>query len=208
VAVVGAFAIVCWKTGIPFSDLTRDTSEILHVPFYLGVLSHLGILVWSASAALCLFAAAAGPPQSEFKERRLYLVAAGLLTLWLALDDLLTLHEIVLPNLLSVRQRMVIAAYIVIVFLFLFRFRKVILKTEFPILVAAFGFFGVSVVADAIQSRFTIPAQHYVEDGSKLMGIVGWTVYFARTAWRHVRERAGSGGDSPSSAARPPTAME
>ena len=39
-------------------DLTRDPAAILDVPVYVGFLSQIGILLWAATAAICLFSAA------------------------------------------------------------------------------------------------------------------------------------------------------
>jgi hypothetical protein len=188
-AVLGACAAAAASAGVPFSDLSRDPSEILKSPFYLGALSHLGILVWCSSAAICLFAAAFPVRDSRWGEQGRFLLVSGVLTAWLVVDDLLTLHEVALPNLLSVRQRYVFAAYAVAVALYLVRFRRVLLDTDYPLLIVAFVFFGVSVLSDAVQARFPLPGHHYVEDCSKMLGIVAWTVYFARTAMRHVRLR-------------------
>lgn len=187
--VLGACAAACAAAGIPFSDLTRDPSEILKSPFYLGALSSVGILVWCSSAAICLFAAAFPARDSRAGEQGRFLLVSGLLTAWLAVDDLLTLHEVALPNLLSVRQRYIIAAYAVAVAVYLVRFRRVILATDYPLLIVSFVFFGASVLSDAVQARFPLPGHHYVEDGAKILGIVAWTVYFSRTAMRHVRLR-------------------
>jgi hypothetical protein len=77
------------------------------------------------------------------------------------------------------------------VLVYLVPFRKAVVATDYPIMIVAFAFFGLSVLADHVQSRVDLPGQAFGEDGAKLMGIVAWTVYFSRTAMKHVRLRAG-----------------
>ena len=38
--------IISWRTNIPLMDFTRDPLSIVDAPFYIGILSNLGILCW------------------------------------------------------------------------------------------------------------------------------------------------------------------
>ena len=189
-AVLAGFAAVCGATGIAFSDLSRDASEILDFPVYIGALSHLGILVWGAGSAVCLFAAWLQVSGDDAGERRRFLAVSAAVTAWLVLDDLLTLHEVVIPSLLGMRQRYVLALYAAGMVVYLVRFRKTILRTEYSILLLSLSCFGVSVLADILQTRLSWAGHHYLEDGAKLAGIASWTAYFARTAMLQVRSGA------------------
>jgi len=40
---------------IPKADLTRDPVQLLNGRPYIGMLSNLGIIIWSATAGICLF---------------------------------------------------------------------------------------------------------------------------------------------------------
>ena len=42
--------------GVRMSLLSKDPSQITHTPFYYGLLSHIGVLLWFASGTVCLFA--------------------------------------------------------------------------------------------------------------------------------------------------------
>ena len=193
-AALGAIAVICAQTGIHFSHLTRDTREAFVIPFYHGAVSDLGILVWSSTAAVCFFAATFPAPDPKARARGRFLLVSGLMTAWLALDDLLTLHEVVIPSALHVRQRYVLAAYAAGMLFYLFHFRKLILQMDGVILVASLFFLGISVLSDAVQARDPLPSHHYVEDGSKLVGLVAWSLYFFRVSRIQVSVRPALGG--------------
>jgi hypothetical protein len=186
---LGAIALVCAKTGVLFSDLTRDSSETLEIPFYLGAVSDLGLLLWSSTAAVCLFAASFPAPDPMARERGRFLFVSGLVTAWLALDDLLTLHEVVIPSAFPIRQRYVLSAYAAGMLFYLFRFRKLILQTDAVILMTSLFFFAVSVASDAVQLRYPLLFHHHLEDGAKFVGLVAWGLYFIRMSRMHVVAR-------------------
>jgi hypothetical protein len=186
-ACLGAIEVACLLAGVRFSDLTRDASEVIGFPFFVGALSQLGILAWGSAAAISIFAACQPGSGEDAPERRRFLMSSAAVTGWLALDDLLMLHEIVIPSALGLRQRYVLLIYVVGMLAFLFRFRRAILRTEYVLLVAALALFGVSCAADALQSPNPSRIHHYLEDGAKLLGIALWTMYYAKTSLLHVR---------------------
>jgi len=191
---LAAIALVCAKTGVLFSDLTRDSSEILKSPFYLGAVSNLGILLWACTAAVCLFAASLPATDPMARERGRFLFVSGLVTAWLALDDLLTLHEVVIPSTFPIRQRYVLAAYAAGMLVYLLRFRRMILQTDGIIMIASLFFFGISVASDAFQARVHVSFHHYLEDGTKIAGLVAWSLYFIRMSRIQVGARPALGG--------------
>lgn len=207
-AAILGLAFVCHSAEIPLSNLTRDAVEILKAPAYCGWVSNIGVLIWSSAAVACLFSAVVVLKAQGDRERAAFLVATGVLTSWLVLDDLLLLHDVVFPSALGVCQRYVMVAYVAIASLYLFRFRRVILESEYPMLFVALAFFALSVFSDVVQSRVKFWWHHHVEDGCKLMGILGWTVYATRLAFRSVFTalpiREFAGGPAPESAMSEP----
>ena len=93
------------------------------------------------------------------------------------LDDLFLVHESLVPMYLNVGERAMFAGYGLMTLLYLARFRTTILKTDFLILFAAFGFFGLSLVID--RHLVSLQEHHLFEDGFKLLGIVSWSSYYA-----------------------------
>src|SRR4051794_8451669 len=53
---LGVYALSSF-TRQPFSYFTRDPASITHSKFYIGLLSNLGIMLWTATATICLFVA-------------------------------------------------------------------------------------------------------------------------------------------------------
>jgi len=179
-ALLVAVAIVSAVTGVPAGKITRDPAALMDAHPLLGALSNLGIMLWSAAAAIALFAA--GVLRQKAGDRQLigYLVASGAVTLLLGFDDLFMLHEELLPRYLHVPETLVYFVYIALVLAWLARFRAVILKTDFLLLGLAFGCFAASVAMDQLPDAWVLrwDILFLIEDGFKLIGIVSWLAYF------------------------------
>lgn len=172
-ALIGLVLYIQATTDVSMGTLTRD--PLSGKPAYLGLLSQVGILVWAASAATCLLAAGVlrGAPESRF------LLGAGSLSLVLCLDDAFLLHDEVLP-LVGVSEGLIYATYLGLVAMFLVAFRRQILRGQYPVLVLALAFLGVSVVCDAWGLPWLDP--YLLEDGTKFAGIAMWTAFFSTVA--------------------------
>jgi hypothetical protein len=66
-----------------------------------------------------------------------------------------------------------------------FKFYRLILKTDYFLLVIALFFFAISVALDLFPYSGIDP--YFYEDGAKLVGIVSWLVYFFNTAEYSIR---------------------
>ncbi|MBX2990266.1 MAG: hypothetical protein KF749_03750 [Bacteroidetes bacterium] len=178
-----------WR-GIPIGYLTRDPTAVAGIQAYIGFFSQLGIFFWAGAAAVCFMCAAILTRHAESSEARKFLLVSGLVTLWLSFDDVFLLHEEVFPY-FGVPETLVVLSYPGLVLLYLFRFRFLILNTEYMVLATALFFFGASVVLD-----FYKPPQldrYLFEDGAKLTGIVAWLTYFFRVGMFAVRRRVALG---------------
>lgn len=178
--------IIRLQTSIPIANLTRDPLAIVESPFYFGLVSNLSILLWCSCAAICFLVALAIPQSKISKKFRLFLLFSGLITSLLLLDDLFLLHEEAFPNYVHIPEKIVFLVYAILLFLYILKFRKVILKTKFFTLILAFVFFGFSMLLD--KGITTIIPQiwlqdggsYLLEDGAKLLGILSWLVYFVQ----------------------------
>lgn len=168
-----------WK-GVPSDHLTRDPNAIFDMPLYIGFLSQVGIFLWSAASAVCLFSGAllASRPGNVVSSRFLY--AAGLLSMLLGLDDAFLLHEQFFPF-IGIPENAVYAIYACLMLSFLYGFREQILITGYPLLAAGLMFFAASVLLDLTQPEGI--DVFLVEDGAKLVGIMSWMTYFAHAAY-------------------------
>jgi len=165
-----------WK-GIPIRSLTRDITYNLDAPLYIGFLSQLSILLWSAAAAICLFGSKVLPRESDGRRTKQFLFVSGLLTVILCLDDAFLLHEDFFPR-FGIPEEAMFGLYAVLVLFFLFRYYALILTTEYLLLGMAIAFFGFSVIVDLLRPQGI--NRYFLEDGAKLIGIITWLVYFFR----------------------------
>lgn len=176
--------------GIPISYFTRDPSAIMGVPFYIGLLSNLGILLWCASAVICLFSFTIFQGVVKHIEFASFFLFSSVLTIVLLFDDLLLIHESVFPHYLNIPEKFFYVSYVIALIAYLIRFRKTILKTEFLLLLLALNFFGLSIIIDLFQQTFHLIRPGLVdliEDLSKFLGILGWCTYFVRLCTKQVR---------------------
>lgn len=184
--------IIKWQNIIPTENLTKDPLAVADNPFYFGILSQLGALFWCSCAAICFFSTVI---LTIINQRKLipFFFFSGCLTATLLLDDLFLLHEFVLPTYLKIPEKVVYLIYIIFVFLYLIKFRRIIQNTEFIVLLLAFTFFGFSVFIDS--SLISIPKGwientdiYFIEDSSKFLGIISWFTYFTRTCLLQIEQ--------------------
>ena len=169
-------------TSIPLRRLMLDPTEVTQVPFYTGIMSNLGTLLWTAAASICLFIAIF-MAQMVGKAWKNFFLVSGLLTLILLLDDLLRIHDEIFPVYLGIKGDIFGIGYVLFIGVYLFRFRKLIVQYPYAFLMMALGFFGVSVAIDVAPTglKHLFPEADIVffEDGAKLLGIANWLAYFA-----------------------------
>lgn len=171
-------AVVAEHYKIPVSWFTRDPTVTLKGPPYVGFISNIGMLVWSFTAAICVFSAIIFHKNNQLEVAK-YLLCSGLLTLLLLIDDMFMLHDSFFPNFLKIPEKLVYLSYVILVLGYLIRFRKEIIKNEYVILFIAFFFFGFSVLSDMFLPQQGM--EFLFEDGLKLFGIVTWFIFFFKT---------------------------
>lgn len=175
-------AVVAEHYKIPIGWFTRDPTVILKGPPYVGFISNIGMLVWSFTAAICVFSAITSHKNNQLEVAK-YLLCSGLLTLLLLIDDMFMLHDSFFPNFLKIPEKLVYLTYAILVLGYLIRFRKEIIKNEYVILFIAFFFFGFSVLSDMFLPQQGM--EFLFEDGLKIFGIVTWFIFFFKTCLSH-----------------------
>jgi hypothetical protein len=155
---------------------------------YAGMVSNVGIVLWLVAATLTLGAALLGRRMGIDRRALSLLWWGGALTALLGLDDLFELHEYAVPALIPHGQELAYAAYGVAGLGLLALHRDLLMRADTWLLVAAGSLLLVSAAADEI-----LPGNHLLEDGSKLLAIVLWGIFFVGTAtalvWRAVPAR-------------------
>ncbi|MDM8568536.1 hypothetical protein QUF50_03285 [Thiotrichales bacterium HSG1] len=177
-------AIVSFYYNIPVAKFTRDPTVILLGHPFTGVISNIGILFWCSTSAICLFSSAIHIKNGNAIVSR-FLFFSGLLTLLLLLDDLFTFHEAIFPMYFHIPEEAVYSGYLVLVLTFFLKFKDLIIKSEYIILLIACGFFALSILSDIFLPQ--IGWEFLLEDGFKLFGIVTWFIFFVRTCFIQVQ---------------------
>jgi hypothetical protein len=168
-------------TGAPLAALTRDPTRVLGGLPWIGLMSNLGVLIWASAAAICCFGAAVLSERGAERRRIEFLWVSGVLTAVLVLDDLLQLHEGVVPRITGWPESAIVSVYPILFLAYLARYAATILAAEWLLLLASAALLAASIGIDAV---FTGERRAFVEDGSKLAGIVLWLAFYARTAQR------------------------
>jgi hypothetical protein len=188
---VGVLSRVTSNVSLAF--LLRDVTATAKLPFFTGFVSQLGLMLWSASSTICIFALVMLQRQQvDFSESKRFLAHATVLTTVLALDDIFLFHEEVTPIYLHVDELIIFGVYIIVgVGFVLFNWRE-ILSSEYALLILALALFATSIVLDALpledfQLRyFWGQLELFLEDGFKFAGIATWLLYFARYAIQRI----------------------
>lgn len=171
------------RANVPLAVFSRDPAATFAGHPLTGVQSHLGVLVWWAGASIALFAAALLRHARGDRASSAFLVWSGVISAVLTLDDLFQFHEDLAPRHLGLHDKIVVFAYGVAVLAYLVRFRRAILRSAYPLLLAGLVLFGGSNVVDLVlQGRWLSEWRIFVEDGFKLYGIVSWTAYLVVTS--------------------------
>ncbi len=201
--------LVWMLTEYPIKDLTRDPLAVietallevqrhpeegmhafarLELPFFVGIVSNLGILLWCSAVCVLSFTACfLWCGGKAYRGHAHFLLAGALLSFILMLDDLLLLHERALPLYFDVSEVYLFAVYGVAVLGYLLVFREQILKTDYVLLGGAFCLFAVSLAVDLIP--MAIPQPFFFEDGSKFAGVATWAAYHIRSSATYLQIR-------------------
>ncbi|ESA33238.1 hypothetical protein N836_22870 [Leptolyngbya sp. Heron Island J] len=177
--------VVRFFTPIPIRHLTRDPLVLAEKPFYFGFLSNVGVLLWCGTAAVCLFSSLLLFVVQGRRESSLFFAVFGSISLWLMLDDLLMIHEVLDEELHLVPDKVTYTVYGLAVVVSLLRFRKLLIRVQPWVLGLSLVFFGISMGFDVLVPQGWAILQddaYLLEDGAKLLAIFVWAVYFCRVA--------------------------
>ena len=183
---------------ITLSYFTRDIAALGHLPFFAGLVSQLGGLLWSATLTLCAFSLFILRKQNpDSTSARRLLLWAILLTAVLLFDDYFQLHEEIGPDYLHISEKVIELGYVVIGLIFLLANFGEIMSSEYLLLGLALVLFGGSAFLDGAHLDkfdqysvfFSEQFQTFLEDGLKFVGIATWLTYFARYAYQKINAR-------------------
>lgn len=161
------------------------SGECCHV--YYGLASNLGIMLWTATSAVCLFAVLALHRKSDFvsTHRKAFALIAGLFTGWLALDDAFLVHEKVFPA-FGIPQAAVLLVYAILGLLYALYARRIAFQVDYVLFFLAGGFLASSMMIDHFHHGLTSDAI-FLEDGAKFIGICCWAGFHISAMFHFLR---------------------
>jgi hypothetical protein len=187
---LGLMIVVSQRSGLTLGDLSRDVASTAGVDPLAGFQSNINALLWWTGGAVALFAWWARRQERNDDRHRL-LLWLGLLTVILAADDLLLVHEALAPRYLRLSEKALLLIYALALAAILARFARTILASPaFPTFAVALLLFGLSVVVDMFQDRWASEWRVFFEDGLKFLGVVGWTAWLLQTSHDVVSGRS------------------
>ncbi len=162
---------------------------------YYGFVSMLGVMVWTITTAVCLFAAVLLGATGRLGPTFRFALLAGLLTGWLTLDDSFLVHEKVLPA-IGVPQNLALAVIVALTVAYVVVSWRTILASDFWLLVVGAVAFAGSIGIDTVLHSVD-PVFVQLEDSAKFVGIFCWASFHVTTLTRFVVQALGS-ADMPS----------
>lgn len=175
--------VISRKMNIPVANLTGDPASILNSPSYIGLLSNMGIVLWSFTCAICFFSSVV---QNKFKrsEESSFFVFFGFLTFILLIDDLFMVHDRIFPGYFKIGGELLYLVYFIYTIFIFIRFGKfIILRTEYLVLLIACVFFSLSILFDLFMNQSHSSINYLIEDGFKFLGIFTFFIFFSRTGY-------------------------
>ena len=193
---VGALA------GVPIEELTPDIQAIGGHDFYVGSISQLGLFGWTIGAAVALFTGLTGRRWDV--ERANALVGLGLVTAWLAIDDMFMLHEQPLLK-VGIPEWVTFAAMGAAMIGVVLRYSSTILAGPVALAATAAGSFVIALSADLFLDH-----NFYLEDGFKFVGIWTWAAFLVALSRQTVLRAAerSTVGAMPAHDNAPPTSSD
>lgn len=189
---VGGALLLAYSQGVPISTLLRDPAAVGDLPWYTGVLSTVGVMLWAAAAAIGWFAWWLARPEGG---RLVWALAVS--STALAADDALLIHEGT-ADVLGLSEEVLLGALgAAVVGLLAFGWREIVSHDARLLLVMAVGALAVSLYQDQAGSLGlpTLPGGVIAEDLAKFVGILAWLAFSWCVAASVVRGRVGRVGE-------------
>ncbi len=162
--------------NIKLSLVVRDLAQTCGYPIGVGMISNIGILLWGATASICLFTTFSQEINSDSSK---LLLLGGVFSGILCIDDFFLLHDrYVGPDFLNL-------TYLSISIFLLVRFRKILKRIGLFNLVISILFLGLSIFFDGvIQQIFnqSYDITQLIEEGFKFLGIACWLNFWCKAS--------------------------
>lgn len=164
--------------GLKIPDMTMDIAAIAGIHPLSGFLSSLGILLWWTSASIWLFTAYI-KRKKEITASIGFQLYSGILSLYIALDDLFQFHEHIAEKYLNISEHVIYILLLTIILFYIRKYNYVFQRSDGAFLGMALFFLASSVFVDAVLEPLLLYLiknwEYLIEDGLKWLGICFWT---------------------------------
>ena len=185
ILILVSIVTVSFIYDIPISKFTRDQAVVLHGTPFHGILSNIGVLFWSWTAAISLFCYVLLRKSGDKSELTKFVLTGGLLTSMLLLDDFFMFHDWIFPR-FGVNEKIVFLFYAVFILVYLIKFKQFILTRDYSLLLTAIFFFALSIIVDTFPYSLLGMWHHLFEDSTKFLGIVSWFGYHVSLYYQEI----------------------
>ena len=194
ILILCSIALIKLIFNLEIGKITRDPAQIMGAHPLLGFLSNIGILIWCSTATICYFSSWLISKKKENKKIISFFTSSAIVTGLLLFDDLFLFHDCLFPEYLKINEKFVYLSYGIICTVYLFKFRSIILQTDYIFLLVAFIFFAVSICVDiAMDYHMWVTGMLLLEDGFKFLGILSWATFYIYTSFRFIKKYSKTG---------------
>ena len=163
--------------------LIRDTAQLCGGDSYWGLFSNFGIILWSVASGIAIFATYVN---KERRDNEYYLLlSGGLLSGFLAIDDLLMLHETLgFERIMFLLYALAAAILARIIYLN----QK---SLDLTLFISAAALLGSSIMIDLIQGHIPLSYQYsqIIEEGAKFLGILMWACFWVKASFTCITRK-------------------
>jgi hypothetical protein len=185
---LGTAVFIAKSNGIFFETISRDPLQILNGKPYVGIISNIGILFWCSTCAVLLYSCLISRIKKGPENITNFLFFSALLSVLMLVDDLFLMHDVVFPDFLKIDERVFYLFYGLSVIAIFIRYYKIVMNTDYILLILSFLFLGLSAATDEVRAMgFRMEHPYIIEDSFKFLGILAWFSYFSRTGFKYVR---------------------
>lgn len=195
-ALLGVFVLAAEAADVVAIELFRDPLELggpADSHPWKGSFSVLGVICWSAAAAVCFLAGAFVRSSGGDRRRSTFLLATGALFAVLGLDDGLLIHDHWAERVTAWNQSQPIVSGLlflaIITWLVFFR-RDIAASRAFLVVLAFSGLLAAEAIDIATEFDIRSAAANLTEEALEFASVVTWLVFACGEAWRSLRSTA------------------
>ena len=156
--------------------ILRDINQTYDIPFGVGIISTIGIILWFSTSAILFFILFTNLIKNYRNKN--YIFFGAILTFILGIDDLFLIHD------RYIKEEYLYLFYIIFSGIYLIRFFQISKIYYFPTLIFSLSALGSSLIIDQFQSYlpFEYLNTQIIEEGLKFIGITSWFLYWLKTS--------------------------